>query len=208
MDELARHVAKTWRSLKPADKAVYESLAFRDRMRYEDDQANHYCTTSVAYNAPAMPKAGTEFEYYRQVEQSDLVPTLAALLGVPVPRNNLGVIVPDMLKFWQSKQVDGRLSIVDQLLYRNALQILRILKATYGEATFDGMPDIGAGVNLAEHASACSDLPEGAEQLSCKWHLAKYALLSQNDGLRTEVLTEVCYLCKRLKSMLIINTVS
>ena len=43
-----------------------------------------------------------EFEYYTVVEQSDLAPTLAALLGFPVPKNNLGGIIPEFLLFWSS----------------------------------------------------------------------------------------------------------
>ena len=42
-----------------------------------------------------------EFQFYNVVEQSDLAPTLAGLLGFPVPRNNLGVFIPDFLPFWK-----------------------------------------------------------------------------------------------------------
>ena len=40
------------------------------------------------------------FEYYSRIEQSDIVPTLAGLLGFPVPLNNLGIFIPDFLNFW------------------------------------------------------------------------------------------------------------
>ncbi len=40
------------------------------------------------------------FAYYTTVEQSDIAPTLAGLLGFPVPLNNLGVYIPDFLRFW------------------------------------------------------------------------------------------------------------
>lgn len=47
------------------------------------------------------PLAETEdFQYYTTVEQSDLAPTLAALLGFPIPKNNLGAMIPDFLPFW------------------------------------------------------------------------------------------------------------
>jgi ethanolaminephosphotransferase len=49
--------------------------------------------------SPIKPKGG-EFQYYRMVEQSDIAPTLAGLLGFPVPRNNLGVFIQEMLGFW------------------------------------------------------------------------------------------------------------
>lgn len=40
------------------------------------------------------------FQYYGTVEQSDIAPTLGALLGFPVPRNNLGAFINDFLPFW------------------------------------------------------------------------------------------------------------
>jgi ethanolamine phosphate transferase 2 subunit G len=47
------------------------------------------------------PLAGSEnFEFYGRIEQSDIAPTLAALLGFPVPRNNLGIIIPPFLELW------------------------------------------------------------------------------------------------------------
>jgi len=46
----------------------------------------------------ALPEAC--FGYYTTVEQSDIAPTLAGLLGFPVPLNNLGVFIPELLNFW------------------------------------------------------------------------------------------------------------
>ena len=37
------------------------------------------------------------YHFYDSVEQSDIAPTLAALLGFPVPKNNLGIVIPDLL---------------------------------------------------------------------------------------------------------------
>ena len=42
-----------------------------------------------------------DFQYYSRVEQSDLAPTLAGLLGFPVPQNNLGAFIPELLPLWQ-----------------------------------------------------------------------------------------------------------
>ena len=49
--------------------------------------------------APTKPNNG-EFDYYVKVEQSDVAPTITTLLGLPVPRNNLGVFIPDFLQMW------------------------------------------------------------------------------------------------------------
>lgn len=47
------------------------------------------------------------FQYYSTVEQSDLAPTLAALLGFPVPKNNLGALIPEFLPFWATSEYHG-----------------------------------------------------------------------------------------------------
>lgn len=41
-----------------------------------------------------------DFQYYRRVEQSDITPTLAGLLGIPISTNNLGVFIPELLTMW------------------------------------------------------------------------------------------------------------
>lgn len=45
-----------------------------------------------------------DFRYYSTVEQSDLAPTLAGLLGFPVPQNNLGAFIPDFLPLWDKSR--------------------------------------------------------------------------------------------------------
>ena len=42
-----------------------------------------------------------DFQYYRTVEQTDITPTLAGLLGFPIPLNSLGVFVPELLDMWK-----------------------------------------------------------------------------------------------------------
>lgn len=45
-----------------------------------------------------------DFQYYTTVEQSDIVPTLGALLGFPAPKNNLGAFILNFLPFWESSK--------------------------------------------------------------------------------------------------------
>lgn len=45
-----------------------------------------------------------DFQYYSRVEQSDLAPTLGALLGFPVPKNNLGAVIPAFLPLWSERE--------------------------------------------------------------------------------------------------------
>lgn len=43
----------------------------------------------------------SDFQYYRTVEQTDITPTLAGLLGLPIPLNSLGVFIPELLDLWE-----------------------------------------------------------------------------------------------------------
>jgi ethanolaminephosphotransferase len=59
---------------------------------------------SSGLSTPSEPPVD-EFQYYTVIEQSDVAPTLAGLLGFPVPLNSLGVFIPDLLPFWTGKVV-------------------------------------------------------------------------------------------------------
>jgi len=55
--------------------------------------------------APAPDNEG--FQYYETVEQSDIAPTLAALLGFPNPQNSLGSVIPRFLSLWENGMLGG-----------------------------------------------------------------------------------------------------
>lgn len=97
-----------------------------------------------------------DYEYYETVEQSDIVPTLAALLGFPVPLNNLGVVIPRLLELWTVHE--DRYA----LLYENAEQIQRIAQATF--------PNDFADVESMSSEEVCSTTSgEDAQILACLW---------------------------------------
>jgi ethanolaminephosphotransferase len=50
------------------------------------------------------PEPEDEFQYYTVIEQSDIAPTLAGLLGFPMPLNNLGIFIPRILDLWSKGQ--------------------------------------------------------------------------------------------------------
>lgn len=52
-----------------------------------------------ARTSPTAPLEG--FRYYDFVQQSDIAPTLAALLGFPIPLNSLGVFITHFLPLWK-----------------------------------------------------------------------------------------------------------
>jgi ethanolaminephosphotransferase len=101
--------------------------------------------------APAQPK--DEFDYYSKVEQSDIVPTIAALLGFPVSKNNLGAFISDFLPFWPNA------SDKIQILVRNARQILNIVTAVFGGDLFD----------TASQTDPCALEQSDINELACEW---------------------------------------
>ncbi|CAJ2506873.1 Uu.00g080590.m01.CDS01 [Anthostomella pinea] len=91
-----------------------------------------------------------DFQYYSVVEQSDLAPTLAALLGFPIPKNSLGSFIVEFLPFWPD--VHDKL----QILMRNARQILSIVTATLTSSPGGRDPN-------------CNQPGSASEQLVCEW---------------------------------------
>ncbi|KAF2128574.1 GPI ethanolamine phosphate transferase 2 [Dothidotthia symphoricarpi CBS 119687] len=126
-------------------------------------------TGATKKESPVRPKNEGEFEYYRMVEQSDIAPTLAGLLGFPVPKNNLGVFLEEFLGFWD--KIEDRV----QILYRNAKQIKKIVGATYTGMNFDdkvlGADELGFDCFSPGETS----LTDG-QALACLWQRAVNAM--------------------------------
>ena len=72
-------------------------------------------------NGQQSPAAAGEggFDFYSVVDQADLVPTLAGLLGFPIPRNSLGVFIPELLMLWDEHR--DHLS----LILENGFQLMK-----------------------------------------------------------------------------------
>lgn len=109
-----------------------------------------------------------DYRYHTFVEQSDIAPTLGALLGFPVPRNNLGAVIANFLPFWpnsESKWQPGY-AVANgiylgndriQILLQNARQILNVVTATF--PSFEG----------GDNSKNCHQLSEDVDKLSCEW---------------------------------------
>jgi ethanolamine phosphate transferase 2 subunit G len=54
----------------------------------------------ISSGLPSPTTPGEDFEYYDLIEQSDVAPTISALLGLVVPLNNLGVMIKDFMPMW------------------------------------------------------------------------------------------------------------
>ncbi|KAF2999396.1 major facilitator super transporter protein [Curvularia kusanoi] len=125
--------------------------------------------TRTNAQSPTRPKTEGEFDYYKTIEQSDIAPTLAGLLGFPVPRNNLGVFLDDFMAFWDN-DADRT-----QLLYRNARQIKRIVEATFTSQSFEQ-----AVLSSGTAISQCDGLDSG-EKLACRWANAVTSMAQDNN---------------------------
>ncbi|KAM0719194.1 hypothetical protein Q7P37_005099 [Cladosporium fusiforme] len=120
-------------------------------------------------DCPATPKHGTEFEFYRKVQQSDVVPTLAGLMGFPVPKNSLGVVLEEV--------AGGLLASGNQwtrLLRRNARQVVGILEASMGTEKW-----MTQASRFTHKETKCADFDE-EEEMTCLW--AKASVLRGGQG--------------------------
>ncbi|MCJ1435174.1 major facilitator super transporter protein [Xylographa pallens] len=123
---------------------------------------------SISLGTPCPPESPNKaFQYYNVVEQSDVAPTLAGLLGFPIPLNNLGIFIPDFLRFWSKAE-----SVV--LMTRNAQQVLHIVQATFSDIDFHGMVDW----------TRCTKPASDVEQLQCLWAAVK--ALQDNENASAE----------------------
>ncbi|KAK5017817.1 major facilitator superfamily transporter protein [Cryomyces antarcticus] len=88
--------------------------------------------------SPTTPEK--DLDYYTKVEQSDIVPTLAGLLGFPVPLNNVGVFIPELLQYW-SKDVQklysgGGHDEKLQLLAENRQRLMDVVSAKHRDPKY------------------------------------------------------------------------
>ncbi|KAI1326062.1 alkaline-phosphatase-like protein [Xylariaceae sp. FL0255] len=127
---------------------------------------------SAKYETPS--KAVEDFRYHRLIQQSDLAPTLAGLLGFPVPKNSLGLFIADFLPLWPEPH--------DQLkiLMGNAKQMLSVLHATLGASTIE--------------EAVCRHSTSLAVKLVCEWqakisHVPEKAM--RDDANPTEWMVDI-----------------
>ncbi|KAG7906358.1 hypothetical protein KL906_004450 [Ogataea polymorpha] len=69
-----------------------------------------------------------DFDYFRHIEQIDLVPTLSTLLGLRIPINNLGTFMHDLLPLYTGKDKQ-------RVLIKNALQLKVLIDKSRSKVT-------------------------------------------------------------------------
>ncbi|KAA8912852.1 alkaline-phosphatase-like protein [Sphaerosporella brunnea] len=129
--------------------------------------------------APTEPING-EFGFYSRIEQSDLAPTITSLLGLPIPKNNLGVMIQELVTMWD---VEERADV----MMRNARQLCGIVAATYPQ-----FEHLAANLQSAWKTKPCNEMDSEAEELACLWGQARgtYKVWPAEETL--EFLTKLC----------------
>ncbi|KAJ5972662.1 Alkaline phosphatase-like alpha/beta/alpha [Penicillium vulpinum] len=136
--------------------------------------------------SPVEPSG--DMQYYQTVEQADIAPTLAGLLGIPIPLNSLGVFIPEFLEMWdQGKHTAPNHSKAKQntpgtnpetgsdklrILYQNAEQLLNTLTTTFPGSTFG--PD--------SITSCTSGALSGIGGAECAWARVQQLLSDRDEG--------------------------
>ncbi|KAI0263618.1 hypothetical protein BC834DRAFT_938601 [Gloeopeniophorella convolvens] len=104
---------------------------------------------------------------HRSVQQIDLVPTLSLLLGLPIPFNNLGTVIPEL--FWRDRTGSDYAKVLDI----NARQIHTYLEAYRNSASGGELDGVWAALEASWayfSASKPKDKPDAAV------HFARLAL--------------------------------
>ena len=129
-----------------------------------------------------------DFDFYSKIEQSDVAPTIAGLLGFPVPLNNLGVFILEFLPLW-SNPIDQV-----QLLFRNSLQILDIVKATFPGEDFDS--------DIVE--PDCNSVTSTGAELACLWREARMSTdrVESSMLLADSALVSLYRFCRRAQEVM------
>ncbi|ANB13858.1 Las21p [Sugiyamaella lignohabitans] len=109
------------------------------------------------HKAPLDNPTEGEFTYYSRIQQTDLVPTLASLLKFPIPRNSLGVVIPDILELWEN----GEKAII---LEQNVKQFVHVMASTY-----PGFDKIDVDIEMKCQAAQDSVELGEVDELRCLW---------------------------------------
>ncbi|KAK4179637.1 putative GPI ethanolamine phosphate transferase [Triangularia setosa] len=151
------HMFSKQREMDGIVKQIYQAIESQDHLKSTlfvvcgdhgmNDAGNHGASSAgetspaLVFISPKLKKLDKKqraplpenpnFQYYDTVEQSDLAPTLAALMGVPIPKNNLGATIPNFLPFWPDNEVKA------EILMRNADQIMQVATAAFGQKMFE-----------------------------------------------------------------------
>lgn len=95
-----------------------------------------------------------DYDYFTRIDQIDLVPTLATLIGLPVPINNLGIFVPQLLNLYSTEEE------LKNVLLKNALQLKVLLDKSHGK--IDPLPELTVSELMNYIATAKEELSKSS----------------------------------------------
>lgn len=98
-----------------------------------------------------------DYQYYSVVNQIDIVPTLAGLLGFSIPASSVGIFIPQFLDLWPN--LDAKV----QLLLKNAEQMMNVFEMKYGA--------LSSAITLCN--SHCGECPSEESRVICQWREVK-----------------------------------
>ena len=98
-----------------------------------------------------------DYQYYSVVNQIDIVPTLAGLLGFSIPASSVGIFIPRFLDLWPN--LDAKV----QLLLKNAGQMMNVFEMKYGA--------LSPAITLCN--SHCGECPSEESRIICQWREVK-----------------------------------
>lgn len=71
------------------------------------------------------------FNFLTKIQQIDIVPTLSAMFGLPIPKNSVGVIIPELLRLF------GKLNVKKNIVQQNWNQLFNLAKDNSLQDSFD-----------------------------------------------------------------------
>lgn len=69
-----------------------------------------------------------DFRYFSTISQIDIVPTIASLFDFPIPNNNLGIVIPQILLMWGLEEER------QEKLVQNCLQLMGVMRRSHSSA--------------------------------------------------------------------------
>lgn len=115
--------------------------------------------TSISKGLESPVAATKNYEYYSIVNQIDIVPTLAGLLGFTIPLSSVGIFIPEFLDLFQSFD-DGL-----QILLKNAKQMMNVFETKYDVTAMDSN----------SCGSQCVGCPSEEGRVVCLWETVRHA---------------------------------
>lgn len=116
--------------------------------------------------APLPTPEDGSFQFYKTVEQSDIAPTIAGLLGLGIPLNSLGVFIPEFLPLWH----DPRSQVA--VLLRNARQLVNVVSTKFPHLKFTDDVAANCRRRVEGDRDEGEEEDEDAAALACLWSKA------------------------------------